>query len=493
MAKSGLKHIDVGPELTKTEWESQETHELIHGTSFPSSPVERQLFYRDDEHKWYIYNGTSWVWLGGGGGGSGDMLKSVYDTNDNSIVDNAEKLEGSTKAQVQDHTPKAHTLASHSSKAHSELTGVGADDHHVKYTDAEAKAQAQGAKLDDHAAPDDNTDLDATTLKHGLMPKADKSKLDGIAAGADVTGSNPPQAHKASHQDGGSDEISIAGLDGSPAQKGTASGLASLDAQSRVVQSAKTLKDADSDTGIQVEESADEDIIRMDVAGVEAFLLSDAGILTLVKQSACYAWANAAQVIPESGTSQPRIVLDQEVSDHQNEFDSTLKTGTADGNVLNHLQDDTSSQFTADDVGAWVLNTTDNTYGKVTAFNDAGDVTLDGDTFPDGNENYKLYRAKYTVTEDGTYLIIGNIRWKSGLVIDQVYYGSIIRKNGSQLSQAGTAASGTAAMNSLCIAVTQLSANDIITLAVTNASGGASATLDGGNNWRTFFVVAKLY
>ena len=67
MVKSGLKHIDVGPELTKTEWENEESHELIHGTSFPASPAERQLFYRDDEHKWHIYNGSEWVWLGGGG------------------------------------------------------------------------------------------------------------------------------------------------------------------------------------------------------------------------------------------------------------------------------------------------------------------------------------------------------------------------------------------------------------------------------------------
>jgi hypothetical protein len=67
MAKTGLRHIDVGPELTKTEWESEESHELVHGTSFPASPVERQLFYRDDEHKWYIYDGTEWVDLQGGG------------------------------------------------------------------------------------------------------------------------------------------------------------------------------------------------------------------------------------------------------------------------------------------------------------------------------------------------------------------------------------------------------------------------------------------
>jgi len=69
LAKSGLKHIDVGAELTKTEWESEDSHEVVHGNSFPGSPVERQLFYRDDEHKWYIYNASAWVWLGGGGGG----------------------------------------------------------------------------------------------------------------------------------------------------------------------------------------------------------------------------------------------------------------------------------------------------------------------------------------------------------------------------------------------------------------------------------------
>lgn len=45
-------------------------------------------------------------------------------------------------------------------------------------------------KLDDLAAPDDNTDLDATISLHGLMAKADKSKLDAIEAGAtaDQTG-----------------------------------------------------------------------------------------------------------------------------------------------------------------------------------------------------------------------------------------------------------------------------------------------------------------
>jgi len=46
----------------------------------------------------------------------GDMTKAVYDTGDNGKVDaadDADKLEGSTKTQVQDHTPKSHALNSH--------------------------------------------------------------------------------------------------------------------------------------------------------------------------------------------------------------------------------------------------------------------------------------------------------------------------------------------------------------------------------------------
>jgi len=53
-----------------------------------------------------------------------------------------------------------------------------------KYTDLEAVAAAKTVKLDDFTAPDDNTDLDASAAKHGLMPKADKSKLDGATNAA---------------------------------------------------------------------------------------------------------------------------------------------------------------------------------------------------------------------------------------------------------------------------------------------------------------------
>ncbi len=48
----------------------------------------------------------------------------------------------------------------------------------------------------------------------GFMTGADKTKLNGITALADVTGDNAPQAHAASHQNTGGDEISVAGLSG---------------------------------------------------------------------------------------------------------------------------------------------------------------------------------------------------------------------------------------------------------------------------------------
>lgn len=47
-------------------------------------------------------------------------------------------------------------------------------------------ADAKAIKLDDFEAPEDNAHLDATTLRHGLMPKADKVKLDLIVQQATV-------------------------------------------------------------------------------------------------------------------------------------------------------------------------------------------------------------------------------------------------------------------------------------------------------------------
>jgi len=60
-----------------------------------------------------------------------------------------------------------------------EHTAIGDNaPHHAKYTNAEAVAAAKTVKLDDLTTPDDTSDLDASAALHGLMPKADKGKLD---------------------------------------------------------------------------------------------------------------------------------------------------------------------------------------------------------------------------------------------------------------------------------------------------------------------------
>ena len=94
----------------------------------------------------------------------------------------------------------------------------------------------------------------------------------------------------------------------------------------------KILVDADSDTKIQVEKTADEDKIRMDVKGVEAFLLEDTGILTLAKQSKARAYLSAQQTIPN--TTWTKVNLDTESFDEQDEFANYKFTASKAGAYL---------------------------------------------------------------------------------------------------------------------------------------------------------------
>jgi hypothetical protein len=102
---------------------------------------------------------------------------------------------------------------------HDLLIGVSADDHHNR----------------DHATrhTDGNDDVqDATANQKGLATAAQITKLDGVADGADVTGSNPPQAHKDTHDpEDGSDPLDTAAPTdiGTANAKGSAHSLARSD------------------------------------------------------------------------------------------------------------------------------------------------------------------------------------------------------------------------------------------------------------------------
>lgn len=83
--------------------------------------------------------------------------------------------------------------------------------------------------------------------------------------------------------------------------------------------SATKLIDADGDTKVDVEESADEDMVRMDVKGVEAFVIHDDGILDLPKQSAVRAGSLYIQIIPSGNWT--LIEFNNTTFDIQSEFD----------------------------------------------------------------------------------------------------------------------------------------------------------------------------
>jgi len=116
--------------------------------------------------------------------------------------------------------PKQHHT-SHESGWHDEisvtgLTGLlGQRQYPVNHAADHQAAGSDAIKLDDLRTPDDNTDLDSTTSRHGLLKKLDNDAthyLDG--QGGWTVPSGAPIAHASSHENGGGDEISVAGLSG---------------------------------------------------------------------------------------------------------------------------------------------------------------------------------------------------------------------------------------------------------------------------------------
>jgi hypothetical protein len=50
----GIKHIDVGDELTKIEYHGEEAHEIASGEALPEDPTETDLFYKTGDNHLYI-------------------------------------------------------------------------------------------------------------------------------------------------------------------------------------------------------------------------------------------------------------------------------------------------------------------------------------------------------------------------------------------------------------------------------------------------------
>ncbi len=118
---------------------------------------------------------------------------------------------------------EAHTIASHSDTSGTgpeldELTDGSETALHIHDTVYQALTTVGIADNNlveiDHAAVE-ATDY-AKFTANGLEGREASEVLSdiGVVSGADVTGSNAPQAHKGSHENTGGDEISVAGLSG---------------------------------------------------------------------------------------------------------------------------------------------------------------------------------------------------------------------------------------------------------------------------------------
>lgn len=123
------------------------------------------LYQATDTKLWYISDGASWTALA-------------------QVVDGGDVTSGTVAdARI------AGTLARDSELTSAISTHEGASDPHPGYTTA---AELAATKLDDLATPDDNTDLNATTGHHGLLPKLDNNAahyLDGQGGWTTPSGS----------------------------------------------------------------------------------------------------------------------------------------------------------------------------------------------------------------------------------------------------------------------------------------------------------------
>lgn len=114
----------------------------------------------------------------------------------------------------------------------------------------------------------------------------------------------------------------------------------------------KGIRDTDKDTQIQVEESVDEDKIRMDTGGVERFILDEKG-RTLPTQPAFYVWPTIIQSNIPINTNVP-IVFGYEYFDVGNNFAANTFTAPVSGRY--HFDVHISTFHMDIDANSYIIN-----------------------------------------------------------------------------------------------------------------------------------------
>ena len=244
-----------------------------------------------------------------------------------------------------------------------------------------------------------------------------------VADGADVTGSNAPQAHKTAHQNAGGDEISVVGLSGLLADDqhvldaevtGVAIAISLLTTRGDIIYRNATVP-------ARLAKGNSGDVLTMGANDPE--WSTPSGATKIV----------AYQTTPQLNLADDtwtKVALDAESFDIAGEFKSRKVTGTADATEASKLHD-ADGGFESGDVRAGIWNTTDNTYTIVTGFTDSGELSLADDIMVSG-ETYVLYNARFIVANTGYYVVIGRVMYQQ-VIANKEYYsgiyvnGSIIR------------------------------------------------------------------
>ena len=115
---------------------------------------------------------------GADGIGAGDMLASVYDTNNDGIVDNSEKVNGHTvNSDVPSNAKFTDTIYTHpTTSGNKHIPSGGKSGQFLKWSNDGTAVWSE----------DNNTTYSKATIeKDGLMSSTDKTKLDGISDSAD--------------------------------------------------------------------------------------------------------------------------------------------------------------------------------------------------------------------------------------------------------------------------------------------------------------------
>lgn len=98
-------------------------------------------------------------------------------------------------------------LADLATRQHAGLTDITSGQHHAQlHGSSHHSGGGDAIKLDDLASPDDNTDLNATTVKHGLLMKLGGGTVNFLRADG-TWSAQAPGAHASAHEVGGGDLI----------------------------------------------------------------------------------------------------------------------------------------------------------------------------------------------------------------------------------------------------------------------------------------------